>query len=50
MVNDPSVFFLLRHVDLTRSDKILEMLYAITCGPIVRFISQRVSWLIGKVV
>jgi hypothetical protein len=44
MVNDPGVVFVLSNVDLTRNDK-AEMLDAISCGPRVSLILERVSWL-----
>jgi hypothetical protein len=49
VVNGLGVIFFLSHGDLTWNDKDLKMLDAITCGPRVSLISERVNWLRGRV-
>jgi hypothetical protein len=48
VVNGLGVIFVLSHGDLTWNDKDLKMLDAITCGPRVSLISERVNWLRGR--
>jgi hypothetical protein len=47
MVNGLGLIFVLSHGDLTWNYKDLKMLDAITCGPRVSLILEKVNWLRG---